>query len=279
MKKILIKILFSFFLLNSVIFLFIFSTITVEAASFDTEGHEEIEITVDYNDLARANLFEDLISPNINNHSRSASQTYTFNITYMFNLFKWKKFTIEVTYYDNLVFTPNGTDVSMPNSSDMTTYYVCKYKGEIPSDIIEDMNEKNYDDYLGVEKVADPIVSYNCHSYAWYSQDITTNDVWIGYPNAYYDQNDMSYEIVSEPRIGDIICYFDTDLATEKQNIHSGIIVDYADTNSNNVCGDANKYLVQSKWGMQGLYTHKGDICPYVSDADEVKYFRPRTSK
>lgn len=133
------------------------------------------------------------------------------------------------------------------------------------------------------EMLSQSTTGYNCHSYAWYSQNTASNDIWISYPNAYYQSSDMSYERVYTPRVGDIICYFDTDAVAERQNIHSGIIVGLSGEASNGVCGNANQYIVQSKWGMNALYEHKGDECPYTStyggDADEVRYYRPRTNQ
>ncbi len=45
--------------------------------------------------------------------------------------------------------------------------------------------------YPNAEKLSEPTYRYNCHSYAWYSQDTETNDLWIDYPSQFYE--DGSY--------------------------------------------------------------------------------------
>ena len=120
---------------------------------------------------------------------------------------------------------------------------------------------------------------YNCHSYAWYSQDIDTNTYWMDDPKAFYE--DHSYCTVSTPQVGDIICYFD-DMGTadsnDDQNIHSGIVTAVLSGTSNNICGTADLVTVTSKWGASGLYSHNGLDCPYTPNkggsADYVKYYR-----
>ena len=124
---------------------------------------------------------------------------------------------------------------------------------------------------------------YNCHSYAWYSQSPSTNNYWMNDPSNYYEDN--GYIEVETPRIGDIICYFDdkgTITETDDENLHSGIVVSLNDTQINNVCGNLSLVNVESKWGPQGVFLHRGDECPYTSShggsADYVKYYRPKTN-
>lgn len=119
---------------------------------------------------------------------------------------------------------------------------------------------------------------FNCHSYAWYSQNTETNDYWMDDPQKYYDSG-MYYE-VSTPSVGDIICYFDN-LGTlaniaDDENRHSGIVVEIHSSNLTN--GLAGNYTVESKWAQAGLYRHNGYECPYTAyaggDADYVKFYR-----
>lgn len=94
---------------------------------------------------------------------------------------------------------------------------------------------------------------YNCHSYAWY-RSMTTNPYWMDDPAAYY--TDGSYYEVTQPQVGDIICYYDA----WDQNLHSGAIVSVSSTST-----DLSSITVESKWGGYGLYCHAADYCPYVS--------------
>ena len=120
---------------------------------------------------------------------------------------------------------------------------------------------------------------YNCHSYAWYSQDVDTNEYWIPDPKTFYE--DHSYCTVSTPQVGDIICYFNNMGTTDTSddfNVHSGIVTAVSSGTSNNVCGTADLVTVTSKWGSYGLYSHNGLDCPYTpnngGEADYVKYYR-----
>lgn len=172
--------------------------------------------------------------------------------------------------------TPNGNEVEVYETfNDFSDTYIFAYN--------------NYYDslYPDAIRLSSATARYNCHSYAWYSQDINSNHYWMNDPSEYYDIEDMTYEVVNTPRIGDIICYFDDNGTpynlTDDNNLHSGIIVDYdSSITINNVCGNSNQVTVLSKWGPAGLYQHMGDNCPYVSshngNADYVKYYRPRTN-
>ncbi len=131
---------------------------------------------------------------------------------------------------------------------------------------------------------------FNCHSYAWHSQDTEENHYWMPSPVLYY--TDGSYYEVSTPAVGDIICYFDdngtSNNTTDDNNIHSGIVVTViSNATSNNLCGNSNTVIVESKWGNAGLYRHNGYECPYTdllldfyTDVDPgdiaeyVKYYR-----
>lgn len=127
-----------------------------------------------------------------------------------------------------------------------------------------------------------PTSRYNCHSYAWYSQDIENNNYWMPYPTEYYI--DSSYDVVNYPREGDIICYYDdngTEDKNDDENLHSGIIVSLNPNLADDDWQNASLVNVESKWGTEGLFYHRGDQCPYVEPsvgADYVVYYRPRTN-
>ena len=123
---------------------------------------------------------------------------------------------------------------------------------------------------------------FNCHSYAWYSQDTSSNQYWMNDPSLYY--TDGSYDEVTTPAIGDIICYFDDNgtpnNTADDSNLHSGIVVSILSGFSQNLAGI---YIVESKWGAAGVYRHNGYECPYTAydaanpasnSADYVKFYR-----
>ena len=87
---------------------------------------------------------------------------------------------------------------------------------------------------------------YNCHSYAFYSQRIETNQYGIPNPSLYI--NDGSYIEIpySQVQVRDRIVYFDED----DNIVHSGVVRGTTGQTSNGVCGYSNTVLVQSKWGV-----------------------------
>ena len=182
--------------------------------------------------------------------------------------------TLESDYITSYVLTPNGTDVEVLQILDEFT----------PEQIEDHIDYYQFlSPYKDAELLSDPTKSYNCHSYAWYNQNTYENEVWMNTPMAYY--TDYSYCEVSVPRKGDIICYFDecNPLSSEDDiNLHSGIIDSINPTPVNDVCGISSLVNVISKWGAEGLFRHRGDICPYVEtyggDADYIKFYRPRTN-
>lgn len=168
--------------------------------------------------------------------------------------------------------TPNGSDISGGKKSN----YVKMYLDDIPNSVLEDCILQ-FQVLYSLTPISDPTFKYNCHSYAWYSQSTSQNNIWLNYPYVYYSDSDRSYEEVSDPRLGDIVCYYGYNNKNVFGNLHSGIITRYTDQSSNGTIGDLNKYIVTSKWGAGGLYEHRGDICPYMY-ATEIRYYRPRTN-
>ncbi len=169
------------------------------------------------------------------------------------------------SYTPEIMYTPNGTPVAV--------YFDLP---EFNESSIQQLNNAMGADYPNAILISDASNVYNCHSYAWYSQNVLTNNVWMDYPIPYYDVDTKCYVEVSTPQIGDIICYFEY----TGRNIHSGIVVELLGGTPNGLCEDANRVMVQSKWGPYGLYQHRGDECYYVTGNDEqnkasyVKYYR-----
>ncbi len=146
---------------------------------------------------------------------------------------------------------------------------------------ITSIRDDEEDDYPNAIPLSGASYQYNCHSYAWYSQDTSTNDVWIPDPSAFYE--DGSYIEVFTPQAGDIVCYYFGD-----EIKHSAIVESVGTGTSNGKCGNIDLMTVVSKWGAGGLYRHNGYECPYteyntdpqetILICDNVRYYRPAHS-
>ncbi len=155
----------------------------------------------------------------------------------------------------------------IPHTTDVVGARVVTEELDINILIAEYHFGKNFLD--GQEPIRFPTAYYNCHSYAWYSQE-TDNCYWIEDPSEYYD--DHRYCIVTDPRVGDKICYFDnmgTTNTSDDKNIHSGIV--------SSVRSDGT-VMVTSKWADGGLFEHEWYRVPYYyqysGPADYVVYYR-----
>lgn len=110
--------------------------------------------------------------------------------------------------------------------------------------------------YSTVIELRAPTISYNCHSYAWYSES-ESNIYWIDYPESFLD--DGTYIKTAGWNEGDKIVYFKNGTP-----IHSGVITAVDGNTLSNI-------TVTSKWGLCGLYEHRGDDCIYMED-DNITY-------
>ncbi len=183
----------------------------------------------------------------------------------------------QVSYFSNEIpITPNGNIVS----------YAEQFSGSDLTDTeIENLCalETNYSNVVREDY---PTKKYNCHSYAWYSQDYNTNMYWIHQPYSYIF--DESYEIcTSNIDKSDILCYFAVDCIaqdgylvqiTEPYIAHSAIITSVG---KDFVRDDINTYdelSVISKWGMSSLLSHNAVNCPYTDimyDSEQGIYTVP----
>ena len=112
-------------------------------------------------------------------------------------------------------------------------------------------------------------VKFNCHSYAWYSQDTVTNVYWIDDPTPFF--SDYSYLQVFEPQVGDIVLYRETQgtsWTTDDSLVHSAIIVELLVEGATEI----EDLIVKSKWGRGGVYIHNGYECCYTEYAFEKGY-------
>lgn len=148
------------------------------------------------------------------------------------------------------IYTPKGTKVSS----------VYNVSDEFEKKDIDKYNDEYDSKYPYAIRFSTATRMYNCHSYAWYSQDYTTNKYWIDDPSVYYTDGSYIEIPYTEVQPRDRILYFNS----INSNVHSGIVVSKSYESPNNDCGAANTVIVQSKWGTYGLYQHKGNYCPYV---------------
>lgn len=159
-------------------------------------------------------------------------------------------YIVAMVCYDTVI-TPNGSDAGFYDMNGER--FVYKYCGmcrsddwidiktnwnedsaqellhSFPLEFIEDLRELYGDmmDYYNpqTDLLDEATGAYNCHSYAWYSQDLL-NQIWIKSPAIYFSSADGSYRILEtheEPRIGDIIVYMNGSLINHSviiQGIH-----------------------------------------------------------
>ncbi len=162
--------------------------------------------------------------------------------------------------YAAFVLTPNGSSI-----------FVYDLLADYETGVLNALDTGMDNKYPTTPKFDSATAKYNCHSYAWYSQNYEENTYWMDDPSAYYQSTGSVYIEVTSAQPGDIICYFNAG----GTNLHSGVVVSVVSGSSNGVCGTANLVTVQSKWGPSGLYEHRGDQCPYpASGAVTVKYYR-----
>lgn len=179
-----------------------------------------------------ANMFYDLIGVDTNSKNLVAS-------------------TEAAMSYDDTVYTPNGTPVSVivdqPKLSMREAY---------------DLNVQAALLYPNAERLREPTNKYNCHSYAWYSQS-SSNNKWMNNPSAYI--SDGSYYVSGNPQSNYKMIYL---YGTRID--HSAIIETRLSGISNINFRDM--VIVKSKWGQAGLYRHNGNDSPYYY-CDTVSYY------
>lgn len=200
-----------------------------------------------------------------------ANGTYTFEFVYY--IYDDKGFVDEDIQYEYIEYT--CTYINVPYTSNKVEAKMIKNDfSEETIELWDDLMQRSFPD---TEQKRSASYYYNCHSYAWYSTS-TSNFYWIDFPEEFYQDN-CSYEEVTTPAVGDIICYY----AADGTNLHSGIVTAVNVASSNGMCGNSNTVNVISKWGLYGLYEHNGYECPYTTyvqhtvdnpPATTVRYFR-----
>lgn len=147
-------------------------------------------------------------------------------------------------YTTTYVLTPNGSQVSAKYGrvwadTDDTSRAIAQSR--------QNVLMQTYTTMYAIQPL-DP--SYNCHSYAFYSQD-ASNPYWIDNPWAYI--NDGSYIRTYGNTPGNVVVYLKSNGALS----HSGFVTSaYTDGSLQNVT---------SKWGHYGVFRHHYTDCPYYA--------------
>ncbi|MBO5110911.1 MAG: hypothetical protein J6D21_09370 [Clostridia bacterium] len=167
----------------------------------------------------------------------------------------------------SIVYEREGHTITTPNGTAVAVWVALNdYSEEEKLSTRVETEER----FPGIEFLGEVTGRYNCHSYAWYQRS-TSNPYWLDSIDAFLA--DPNYMETTTPAVGDIIVYY-----TPANNVnHSGVIDEVLSGTSNGVCGDANLYMVVSKWGKRALYRHRGDYCDYVREhggsSSYVKYY------
>ena len=153
------------------------------------------------------------------------------------------------------------TDIRTPNES-----YVGATKGYTwldhgvysgQAEVINDNFCSVYDTAISIDPISP---SYNCHSYAWYSQS-TSNEYWISGDDIYPYLEDGSYSPVLTPSLALKVVY-------RNANGFAGHSARYSYYNT-----FIQKSFVVSKWGYYGVFYHELTDCPYYNTNPNITYW------
>lgn len=92
----------------------------------------------------------------------------------------------------NQALTKNSSRIYTPNGS--IVEYAQYKENKLTADKIESFHTsvlKKYPTLTEADYISPVSSAYNCHSYAWYQQDVKLNNFWISLPTSYID--DFSY--------------------------------------------------------------------------------------
>ena len=176
--------------------------------------------------------------------------------------------TIE-DYYDQGLLNP--TQITAPNGTVVPAWTaVSDFQ-----DPAKEASKATYDELYASEIAAglviyksEATIAYNCHSYAWHNQDIDSNIIWIDSSNVSVYINDYSYVECTKEELNSIngtiiVVYYNGSSIS-----HSGILHPVTISNPT-----YEQLTVTSKWGHDGLYTHRLDICPYYNENVTIKFY------
>ncbi len=169
----------------------------------------------------------------------------------------------DVRYETNndVSFLNNEGEIKTPNNTIVPyVVYDCQHAD---SDFHATIDQNHVETY-GVTLLSGGSCKYNCHSYAWYSQS-TSNTYWIPNPSPYLTDGSYTKVVAGisttslNAALGDKVLY-----GTEASPIHSAVIV-------NNTSGaPLATRIVDSKWGLSGLFRHTVTNVPPLYELDNV---------
>lgn len=164
------------------------------------------------------------------------------------------------------IYTPKGTPVPVvvgQQYSDLPSWFGC------PD--VQAMKQKLQDDKKAFPRATllrgteyPNLPSYNCYSYALYSQS-ADNNIWMDYSFQYF--TDGSYQKVIYPyknaMVGDVFVYG----LNERDEIACGAT--HLALVESIITPEQGVKQVISKWGCGGLWSHRPNDCPYWEEVDE----------
>lgn len=179
-----------------------------------------------------------------------------------------------------IIHTPNGSEVNVlypsdevtDSTLDFYTHYFDGSGGGYSGDYTNINGETVTLKDKNIRRIGDPTTRYNGIAFAFYMY-------WeIDYPLDYERVaceirdispylNDHSYEIVDEPKANDIVCYY-----SDEGILTAGVILEVAESEAGNPSGkepfvkQLSKLKVLTKWDRFGVYEHRGDYSPYLSN-------------
>lgn len=136
--------------------------------------------------------------------------------------------------------TPNGTIVQVALIDELTSAEISAYDSDYASK------------YPAATKLYHATNRFNCHSYAWYSQNTATNNYWIRSPKAYWEDGSYTKTGIA---LNCKVRYL--------SGTHSAVVSYY----SNGVT------YYTSKWGSHGLYYHAPNYGPAFGVMQGVEYY------
>lgn len=164
-----------------------------------------------------------------------------------------------------MVAHPSGyttTFISTPNGSSVEVW---DFTGDLSTSEINSLNSTTDALFPNATRIRNATYNYNCHSFAWYSMQIT-NQYWMNNPSVYWSEEDESYSWVA---------------ATFNNTIPQSTVqytckLHYVNSAGNHsaVKGANISTYVWSKWGNAGFYEHGLSDCPYYSGMACINFYR-----
>lgn len=181
---------------------------------------------------------------------QETSRTVDTDITYFYCDTLLAYITAHDNVFDSRTVQYDTTTVRTPQGSYVDAYYDLPWSIHgITYEAICAIDQQYLTTYPSSSILSTPSPSYNCHSYAWYSQS-TANRYWINDPSLY--MSDGSYSAC----VAAIGCKVFYDSSNDSYN-HSGI--------TTALPAGRNPSTVTSKWGAHSLFSHYVNDCPYVN--------------